>query len=282
MPRYYPKKSSQTETCYEMKTSENRFLLTVRESNESDSIMIYIGGTDTYCIECQLFKHSPIANLPKIMYDEKCSLTGKFERGTDTLRIMSLLISYIQDTYPHITSITFDDYSTRECEHGVHIELAPFYYALYNETWYMNRMNAYVYNPIEKDIFETKTLEFQASKKTTPWEIFDSFVTTKHPLPIGQMVDLYNVSKSWLDFFNALKAALKNNMKTLCEYMYPWIVSFIYKFAHIRFTAIQFAIPIQMNDKISRVEYVLSPFVKSMGGKYTRKQSKRRKGYDLR
>jgi hypothetical protein len=265
-----------------MKTSENRFLLTVRESNESDSIMIYIGGTDTYCIECQLFKHSPIANLPKIMYDEKCSLTGKFERGTDTLRIMSLLISYIQDTYPHITSITFDDYSTRECEHGVHIELAPFYYALYNETWYMNRMNAYVYNPIEKDIFETKTLEFQASKKTTPWEIFDSFVTTKHPLPIGQMVDLYNVSKSWLDFFNALKAALKNNMKTLCEYMYPWIVSFIYKFAHIRFTAIQFAIPIQMNDKISRVEYVLSPFVKSMGGKYTRKQSKRRKGYDLR
>jgi hypothetical protein len=266
-----------------MKTSENRFLLTVRESNESDSIMIYIGGPDTYCIECQLFKHSPIANLPKIMYDEKCSLTGKFERGTDTLRIMSLLISYIQDTYPHVSSITFDDFSTRECEHGVHIELAPFYYVFHNETWYMNRMNAYIYDPIENDIFQRKTLQFQASKEKTPWETFDSIVTTKHPLSQLDMIELYNANKTWLEFFNALKAALKNNMKTLCVYMYPWISSFINNFARIRFTAIQFAIPLQTNDKLSKIEYTLSPYVKtSIGGKYTRKQSKRRKGVDLR
>jgi hypothetical protein len=286
MPRYYPKKPNQTESRYEITTSENKFLLTVRESNESDSVMIYIGGIDTYCLECQLFKHSTIANLPKIMYDEKCSLTGRFERGTDVIRIMSLLITYILDTYPHVTTITFDDFSTRECEHGIHIDLAPFYYAFHNETWYMNRMNAYIYDPIDNDIFKSKTTKFQAAKVRTHWEEFDAYVTTQHPLPQSQMIELYNASTSWLAFFNSLKTALKNDMKILCEYMYPWITTFIQHFANLRFTAIKFAIPLK-NPKISRVEYTLRvyvpPNIPSSGiGKQTRKQYKRRKAVDLR
>jgi hypothetical protein len=286
MPRYYPKKSNQTEYGYELTTSENKFLLTVRESNESDSVMIYIGGIDAYCLECQLFKDSNIANLPKIMYDEKCSLTGRFEHGTDVMRIMSLLITYIQDIYPHVLSITFDDFSTRECEHGIHIDLAPFYYAFYNETWYMNRMNAYIYDSIENGLFSSKTAQFQATKAALNWDEFDAYVTTEHPLPQSQMIELYTASKSWLDFFNSLKAALKNDMKILCDYMYPWITSFVQRFANLRFTAIQFAIPLK-NPKISRVEYKIIPYIApskpSSGiGKQTRKQYKRRKGMDLR
>lgn len=286
MPRYYPKKSTQTESRYEFTTSENKFLLTVRESNESNSIMIYIGGIDTYCLECQLFKDSMIANLPKIMYDEKCSLTGRFERGTDIMRIMSLLITYIQDTYPHVTAITFDDFSTRECEHGIHIDLAPFYYVFHNETWYMNRMNAYIYDSSENDLFKSKTAQFHATKAGLRWEEFDAYVTTKHPLPLSQMIEIYNGSKSWLDFFNSLKSALKNDMKILCNYMYPWITLFIQRLANLRFTSIQFAIPVK-NSKISRVEYTvipyISPSISSSGiGKQTRKQYKRRKAVDLR
>lgn len=286
MPRYYPKKSNQTESRYEITTSENKFLLTVRESNESDSVMIYIGGIDTYCLECQVFKHRTIANLPKIMYDEKCSLTGRFEHGTDVMRIMSLLITYIQDTYPHVTAITFDDFSTKECEHGIHIDLAPFYYAFHNETWYMNRMNAYIYDSIENDLFRSKTTQFQATKASLRWEEFDAYVTTKHPLPQSQMIEIYNGSKSWFDFFNSLKAALKNDMKILCDYMYPWITSFVQRFANLRFTAIQFAIPVT-NPKISRIEYTIIPYIApskpiSGIGKQTRKQYKRRKAMDLR
>ena len=252
MPRYYPKKPTQVETMYELETSKNKYLLTTRESESS--VMIYIGGIDTYCLECQIIKENAVANLPKIIYDEKCSLTGKFERGTDTLMLMTLLVNYVKEKYTYVSAITFDDYSTRECTPAVHIELAPFYFVFHEKTWYMDRMDAYVFDPVEKDDFITKTNKFQEAKKETSWEQYDSMVTTKHPLPESEMRALYDSSETWLEFFNALKSAMKKDMHALCLYMYPWITSFVQTVAKLKFTSIQFAIPVNKFVNLTRIK----------------------------
>ena len=76
MPRYHIKKPTQTETREEIETSSNKYLLTSRESEYST--MIYIGGLDSWCLECQIIRENPVANMPKIEYDERCSLSGRF------------------------------------------------------------------------------------------------------------------------------------------------------------------------------------------------------------
>ena len=141
-------------------------------------------------------------------------------------------------------------------------------------------MDAYVFDPVEKDDFITKTNKFQEAKKETSWEQYDSMVTTKHPLPESEMRALYDSSETWLEFFNALKSAMKKDMHALCLYMYPWITSFVQTVAKLKFTSIQFAIPVN-NPKLGITEYSIKPYVK-VGGKYTRKQYKSRKSKDLR
>ena len=205
MPRYFPKKQTQTEHRFEIATSRNKYLLTCRES--STSILIFIGGIDTYCVEFQIFPDNPIASLSKIAYDEKCSLTGRYERGTDTHTLLSLMFSYIQDNFPYV-------------------------------------------------------------KVSTPWEMYDTVVTTRHPLPTETMQDIYTHTATWPEFFTEVKDRVGN----ICEYMSPWIVRFVKQFAGLDFKSSPFIMDV---DKL-RISYEMKSYTTS-GGKYTRRTSCKRK-----
>lgn len=275
MPKYYPKKQSQIESQYELSAFKNKYLLTRRTSEYST--MIYIGGIDYYCLECQIVNNSPIANLAKIMYDNRCSLTGRFDRGTDTIAIMQLLLSYIQKMYPYVNQITFDDYSYRSCNESHQIDLAPLYYVLDMKTWYMSKMDATLYDPVEKQLFEHRTRAFQTSKSETTWETYDEFVTSRHPLPEEDMMELFAFEHTWQDFFQALKARV--GLPNLCVYMSPWITNFVKVFAKLQFHSMKFVLAVP-NPVIPIVEFTIKSYVK--GGKYTRKRRTTRKYVDLR
>jgi hypothetical protein len=232
--------------------------------------MIYVGGINSWCIEIQIFPDSPIAQMPKIAYDEHCSLNGRLKRGIGVLGLLALAISYIQKEFPHITKIQFDDCSYRECVEGQNIELAYFYYALYGETWYMNKIGARFLNESDKTRFELSTNTFQQLKNEMTWEMYDQYVNTAHPLAVDEMRTLYDNSKTWINFFQSIKHRVE--IEDLCLYMAPWISNFIKNKTKLYFGGIPFILDIP-NPKLGSVEFDVRPYV-SNGGKYTRRNRK--------
>jgi hypothetical protein len=306
MPRYHIKKPTQTETREEIETSSNKYLLTSRESEYST--MIYIGGLDSWCLECQIIRENPVANMPKIEYDERCSLSGRFvpcesyklglfsdygpsahntkisnlnvrgSGGVDTIGIMALMISYIQNKFPHVTHITFDDYSRRNCDDRQSIDLAPFYYLFDGKTWYMNKMGAQFFNTSDLEYFTNATKRFQELKPTMTWEDYDACVNTAHPLPDTEMRTIFEESPTWFVFFNELKKRV--DIADLCIYMAPWIKDFVKRKAGLYFSSMTFVMNVP-NPTLPTISYTLKPYVKS-GGRYTRKQHRMRDFVDLK
>jgi len=182
MPRYYPKKPTQTEIQEIIETTANKYLLTVRTSDTST--MIYLGGVNAWCINCHVLHNGTVANMPKIEYNEACSLTGRYRRGVG---ILALMMTYIHDRFPNITHITFDDYSWRNCDEQQTIDLAPFYYLMYGVTWYMNKMGATFETAADASHFTDANRRFQQLKTTMTWDESDTEVTTAHPLTDVEM-----------------------------------------------------------------------------------------------
>jgi hypothetical protein len=277
MPVYPAIKSSQVEKNEVINTRMNSYLLKTRTSDSST--LLYIGGVDTYCIECQIEPTSPIGLLSKIEYDEKCSLSGRYERGTDTITIITLMLEHIQQNYPYVKQLTFDDYSYRECAPGIYIDLAYFYYALYGETWYMKKMGAYFMSEADRSAFENLHTAFQKSKETTSWALYDRYATTEHPLPVEQMQKLYTETSTWTTFFTMVRDAV-GDIGVLCAYMQPWITTFIKEHAKLRFTSYTFAMDVP-NPVLSTIMYEISPYVKG-GRRRTRSVSRKKRAIDLR
>lgn len=276
MPRYYAKKSTQTETREELETATNTYLLTRRISDWS--VMLYIGGLHTYCIECQVIYDSPIANLAKIEYDETCSLTGRFKRGSDTVGILELLLSYIHNNFKHVRQLQFDDYSYRECDDRRRIDLATFSYVFNEKTWYMKTMGAKFADPTDTETFLQANKKFQEKKAATSWMEYDHYVTTAHPLPEEEMKKFFEESATWKSFFHALKSRL--DIAELCVYMEPWIQQFVKEMARLQFSTMRFVMDVP-NPALNTVSYTSKPYVKN-GGRFTVKQRRFRNAVDLR
>jgi hypothetical protein len=275
MPVDPPKKQTQIETQHELITNHNKYLLTVRKS--PTSTMLYIGGVHFWCLECQIFPDKKVANLPKIEYNDGCSLSGKFERGKDIKIIMHLLLSYIQDNYPIVNAIHFNDFSFRNCNATQTVDLAPFYYLLYGKTWYMRHMDATFVEDDESLKFAEASERFQEMKIKMKWEDFDSYITTKHPLSVAEMKLMFESNTSWSSYF--LELLEKTDMGVMCLYLAPWITNFVAKVGKIRFHSPEFSMPVP-NPFIGKIEYRIGNYI-ARGGKHTRRQPRKR-GLDLR
>jgi hypothetical protein len=239
--------------------------------------MLYIGGPHFWCLECQVLVGQKIANLPKIEFNEDCSISGHFERGKDVITIIRLLISYLQNNYPMIKSIHFNDFSYRNCSETQTVDLAPFYYLLHGKTWYMVHMDAIFVEDDEALKFAEASERFQEQKSKMKWEDMDSYITAAHPLPLKDMKSLFESTYTWSSYFNTLSE--KTDINTLCCYMAPWVTNFVAKVGKLRFHSPEFALPIP-NSMLGKIEYRIENY-NVRGGKYTRKQPKR-KAIDLK
>lgn len=274
MSVYYPKKQTQTENRLELITKHNKYLLTIRKS--SSSTILYIGGAHFWCLECQIFHDKKVANLPRIEFNDGCSLSGHFEHGKDVKTIMRLLISYLQDNYPAINAIQFNDFSFRNCAATQVVDLAPFYYVLYEKTWYMKHMDATFVEDDDALRFAEASARFQDMKVKMTWDVFDSYITTKHPLDVSEMKTVYESKHTWSSYF--LELLEKTDIETLCSYLAPWITHFVALVGKIRFHSYDFSMPVP-NPIMGKMEYSTGKYTAS-GGKYTRRQPRKR-GLDL-
>jgi len=272
MSIYPPRKQTQTDTRQELTTNHTKYLLTIRTS--PTSTLLYIGGAHFWCLECQIFPDEPSANLSKIEFNEGCSLSRRFERGKDIKTIMRLLISYLHNNYPFVKALQFTDFSYRNCIESQTIDLAPFYYVLYGKTWYMANMDATFVEDADIIRFTEASSRFNALKPIMTWEEFDSYITSAHPLPIETMKSLFTSHDTWQSYFVALLE--ETGIEVLCSYMGPWITRFVERVGKLRFHSYEFKIPVP-NSSLGKKEYMTMNY-SARGGKYTRRQPKKRVG----
>jgi hypothetical protein len=267
MPYYPGVRPTQQEKNLLIRVGSHTYRLTAQTS--SFSTMIYLGGHTTHCITCQVIPSDPTGNLVKIAYDELCSLSGIFERGSGIKQLLAVLLSYLQKYHPHVTALSFTDASSRDCGLKHRIQLASFYYLLYGKTWYMQNMAAVFASSVDAARFQQADTAFQARKATMSWEDFDARIAAPDPLSKEIMKELYNTSSTWFAFFQSLRD--KIGTANLCEYMAYWIDPFMTSVVRFSFPSYSFLLPVP-NPSIPAVSFTDEPY--QMGGK-KRRQTRR-------
>ena len=109
--RIPPLKGGAKMTIRYIKSGSKNMVMTLHETDTS--ITIYVGNRTIYCIDVQLLKKVngelyDVGNLSKI----RC--IDDFEKGTDSIMIMKLVISYIHSNYPIVKTLRFTDLSVKE------------------------------------------------------------------------------------------------------------------------------------------------------------------------
>lgn len=213
------------------------FLLTIHKSEETHTL--YLGGAHTYCISViilmpgsiyERFTDISICTLDHYYYHELCSLSGGFRRGVDVQRIFNIIFSYINDNYKHIKTIQLKDFSTRTCDNNTTMNLYEKYYITKGITWYQSKYKAYL-NEKESEKFKKADIEFQKKKKEISYDTMKRFMTN---VP-NNAEKYYEESETWKDFFSSIENSM--GVAKFCEFISPWISTFLLNIMNYDFTA---------------------------------------------
>ena len=257
---------------HKIRIGTKSLLMTSHET--SDSITLYVGGHDLYCLNVNIIKTtSPmarvidpaIANLQKIEYNQQCSLEGNFKRGLDTNMILKFIITYIKTSYPHVTGLSFNDASYRSCDNGAQVSLAMMSYITTGKTWYQNNFGAFLDSKSDI-IFQKVETEFQQKKSVVTWEILKGMIDI--PIEEDAMKEMYESAKTWQEFFGTLKDLL--GVSEFCIFIAPWFDTFIKNYMRFNMMGLLYIIPVEDYG----IVYTVSEYQR--GGKaYTRKRANR-------
>jgi len=88
------------------------------------------------------------------------------------------------------------------------------------------------------------------------------------------MKSLFTSHDTWQSYFVALLE--ETGIEVLCSYMGPWITRFVERVGKLRFHSYEFKIPVP-NSSLGKKEYMTMNY-SARGGKYTRRQPKKRVG----
>ena len=242
-----------------------RMIMTIHETDMS--ITIYVGNATVYCIDVQILKKIngelyDIGNLNKIRWDKVCSLNDDFKKGTDSILLLKLVISYIYLKYPSVKTMRFTDMSTKECDDGSKINLAALKYLTVGKTWYEDNFGASIdeQSRVFYDILSKQLLE---KKKNTSWEELQTVIPTKKlDFPEEDIKNLFLKSTTWQDFFNPILKRL-GKIKT-CIVFSSWFDTFVSGYLRISFISLQYSLPVKDYD----IQYIISEY---RGERRTRK-----------
>lgn len=268
----------QTEVKRTVKIGTKTLLMTLRET--TDTINIYIGGHDLYCLNIFILKENSIysrmrdtsiAHLPGIDFNRECSLEYNFNRGLDTTMLLKFSITYIQKTYPHVRGISFNDASYRTCDNGQNVSLAMMSYITSGQTWYEKHFGAYLdakskvkFIPVEKEFIE--------SKKTFTWEMMNTLIESEFPIEKEKVKELFDSAGTWQEFFGPLKEKL--GISEFCIFIAPWIPKFIQLTMDDTILGLHYILPIQDYG----IVYSISDYQRG-GKRFTRAIKKKRGDY---
>jgi len=193
---------------------------------KQQSVQIYIGSGNTYCIDAQLYKDETgefldTGILNKIRWDADCASDKSFEQGEDTIMILQLLMTYIKDTYPAIKKIWFTDLSTKKCDNNVSVNLAAMKFFTVGKTWYEDRFHAII-APESAEMYERMINAATVKKTTMTWEDAKRYIKIS-TLDIHESLlqKTYEETKTWQQWFSWILETMqhvfqskKNNAKT--------------------------------------------------------------------
>jgi hypothetical protein len=175
------------ESTIKNKPRRKTFIITTYDCE--NSITIYIGDYDVYCIDVQLIKNTTrntieYGFLTKARWDISCSMNEPFEKGEDTIMIIKLMLTYIHNKYPQVKYVSFTDMSTKECDDGSSVNLAAMKLLTDGKTWYEAHFNA-VIDPRFKDAYSNMKTYADKCKTDIAFDKFLYYININN-LPISK------------------------------------------------------------------------------------------------
>lgn len=196
------------ESTVQGKPHKSKFIITTYVCEKS--IIIYIGSYDIYCINVRLLKNRVthtynMGIMTKAIWDIACSIDEPFEKcASDIIIIIKLMLSYINDKYPHVVQILFTDMSTIECDNNEPVNLSAMNIFTEGKTWYESYFDVSIDEmivPLNKIILN----DADKRKSEMTFDNFIGFVAPNDYLPIpitkDELRELYDNTTTWQEFF---------------------------------------------------------------------------------
>jgi hypothetical protein len=250
-PGTIPSPKREDDTIVRKKVTINQKQMIITEYLSELGVTIYIGNQNVYCIDIQLYRNkygifTDIGNLTKIRWDEVCSLTHDFKKGSDTEMILNVAMKYIYETYPGVRFLSFNDLSTKECDNGTSVSLSAMKLFTDGRTWYEQHFHAMI-DPQYSEVYDHMKLKADEIKRTMSWDQFQSFAVFNNMIPIDEIKELYESSSTWQLFLKAIKEKVNGDDKgRFCEWLSTknWFDNFVQSKLRFNLMAVQFLIDI--------------------------------------
>ena len=233
----------------QQKVTVGRKTMILTEFHTELSTTMYIGSDTKYCIDITLCKamdgtYMPRGILTKVRWDGECSLTDPFERGTDTIMIFRLAMSYIHTTYPTVTAMAFTDLSTKECSNGASVSLSAMKLLTDGKTWYESHFHAYI-DPASAAMYTDMMERITKQKTMIPWEEFVYYTARNQTLlGIDNVQEAYESSTTWQEFFTYVRSILDAELFCICLSEKNWFDTFVQSRLQFNLMGVQFLIPV--------------------------------------
>jgi hypothetical protein len=239
--------------------------MVITEYHTKRPITIYIGSAKVYCVDITLYTDDdgicrPRGDLNNIRWDGECSINHPFEKGTDTLMILKLAMTYVHRTYPTVTELSFTDMSTRQCDNGGSVSLSAMKLFTEGKTWYESHLHATL-DPGSEVKYNNMMDYVKEQKKGMSWnEFVDYTLNNKTLLKIDQIKETYESSETWQEFFLYVRRQLGMSAFCVCLSEDGWFDTLIQGRLGFNLMGIRYMIDPSSYD----TEYTLGPM---KGGK---------------
>ena len=189
------------------------------------------------------------ASLIKINALQECSLDditddymAKYSFGSE---LLDSIVFFINSQFPSIKTISLSDRSYIPCirDSTNTLDLLTYSIALYKNTWYEQKLNAYM-KPKEKYDKYRKEVKIYGSNKTKQsLEFIDIHKLILHSSDFTRDIfnknyvefeEIFKTSETLPDFFKAINKKIKRSDK--CRFFKDWLESFIESYIHIERT----------------------------------------------
>ena len=247
------------------KTTKKVMIITTYET--INTIRIYIGNRDIYCMDVQLLKDSETqtattGHLEKARWDTVCSLDEPFGKGTDTILMIKTLINYIKNTYPNVEALTFNDMSTKTCDDGSSVSLAAMKLFTDGETWYETHFDISL-DTYNKSLYETIKKTINEKKRELSFDKFSMYSNTSAlSIQNGKLRIIYDESDTWQKFFSEIRNIV--GISKLCVWLSKnnWFDIFLHTILKVNIASILFMLEVRPYDNI------IYKLINNIGGKY--------------
>ncbi len=244
--------------------------------------VLFFGGKYDYCIEVQIDHdiNETEGLLTHIYYEEVCLLNTKVKRGIGTQDMLRTVISVIRSKYPHITSLSFTDTSSRTCDNGYTVNLYHMYYLLYGKTWYMKTFGAVFKNPNDAKKMEQADRVFQVYKQQLSWDRFnDRIMNTrgKEYISSDDLQQIYLNTKTWQEFFIQVRDTI--GAADFCLWISTWMEKLMtmanFSF-HIPMKT--FLLPFSSSQLQQLPSVTIGKYISEGGRRHTRRKRRQQRG----